>query len=103
MRIIKELADMIDEELEGACNYIKCALKHKDEHPNLSKVFYELSLDEMGHVNKLHNEVTRIIETQRREQGEPPEAMLILYNYIHEKQIDKATKVRMYQDQYKNY
>ena len=103
MKIIKKLADMIDEELEGACSYVKCALKYQEERPNLAKVFYDLSVDEMDHVSKLHGEVTKIIEAYRKEQGEPPEVMLAVYDYIHEKQIEKANKVRTYQDQYKNY
>ena len=103
MEIIKKLSGMIDDELEGACEYIKCALKYKEDQPNLSKTFYELSLEEMGHVNKLHSEVTKLIENHRREHGEPPATMLAVYDYIHEKHIEKATKIRLYQDQYKTY
>lgn len=103
MKVIKKLADMIDEELDGACHYVKCALNYQEDYPNLSKTLYDLSVDEMGHVSKLHGEVTKIIEAYRREQGNPPEAMMAVYEYVHEKQIEKANQVRMYQDQYKNY
>lgn len=103
MKIIKKVCAMIDEELEGACEYAKCAIKYKEDYPNLSKVLHSLSDDEMGHVNTLHSEVVKLIENYRREHGEPPEAMMAVYDYIHEQQIEKANKVRMYQDQYKNY
>ena len=103
MTIIKKVCEMIDEELEGACHYVKCALKYKEEYPGLSKTFYELSGDEMEHVSSLHNEIVKLIEAYRRENGEPPENMLAVYDYLHERQIEKANKVRMYQDQYKSY
>ena len=103
MTIIKKLCRMIDEELEVACTYAKCALKYKEDYPSLSKTFYELSGDEMEHVSALHGEVTKLIESYRRENGEPPESMQAVYDYLHEQQIEKANKVRMYQDQYKNY
>lgn len=103
MKVIKKLADMIDEELDGACHYVKCALKYQEDYPGLSKTLYDLSVDEMGHVSKLHGEVVKIIEAYRREQGEPPEVMMAVYEYVHEKQIEKANQVRMYQDQYKSY
>lgn len=103
MTIIKKICKMIEEELEGSCNYVKCALKYKEDYPGLAKTFYELSNDEMEHVSTLHSEVVKIIEAYRREHGEPPEAMMAVYDYLHEQQIEKANKVRMYQDQYKNY
>lgn len=103
MTIIKKVCKMIEEELEGACNYAKCAIKYKEDYPSLSKTLYELSGDEMEHVSALHSEVVKIIEAYRREQGEPPEAMQAVYDYLHEQQIEKANKIRMYQDQYKNY
>lgn len=103
MVIIKLLADKIEEELEDACSYAKSALKYKEEYPSVAKTFYDLSLDEMEHMSMLHGEVTKLIESYRREHGEPPEAMQIIYDYVHEKHMDKAAKVKIYQEQYKSY
>lgn len=101
MKIIKELSEMIEEELEGAEDYAKGAVKHKEDNPSLARVFHEISLEEMHHVEMLHGEVVALIEKHRREHGDPPEAMLAVYNYLHEKHIEKANKVKMYQAQYK--
>lgn len=101
MKMIKHLSDMIEEELEGAEHYAKCALKDKDTNPGLAKTFYEISLQEMEHVTRLHTEVVKVIEAYRKEHGEPPESMLAVYDYVHEKQIEKANMVKMLQSQYK--
>ena len=102
MKIIKELSEMIEEELEGAEEYAKCALHYKEEYPMIAKTFYEISLQEMNHVEMLHNDVKDIIEKHRREHGEPPAAMMAVYEYLHEKDIDKAARIKLYQSQYKS-
>lgn len=101
MTIIKKIADMIEEELEGAEHYAKCAVKYKDDHPTLAKTFYDISTDEMRHVGLLHGEVVAIIEEHRRTHGEPPAAMLAVWDYLHDKHIDKSNEVRMLQSQYR--
>lgn len=101
MKLIQKMVDYIDEELEGAEEYVKCALAHKDDNPTLAKTFYDISADEMKHVNMLHEEVVKIIEAHRREKGEPPAAMLAIWNYMHEKHIERANKVKTYQAQYR--
>lgn len=101
MQIIKKLSDMIEEELEGAEDYIKCALKHKEEHAALSKAFYDISMDEMRHVNILHEQVTHMTQQYRKEHGEPPAPMQAVYDYLHEKHIDKAAKIKAMQSQYR--
>ncbi len=101
MTIIKELSEMIEDELEGAEEYITKAIEMKQKHPALAKVFYDISLQEMTHVNMLHTEVAKIIEQHRKEHGEPPASMLAVYDYLHEKQIKKANHIKMYQAQYR--
>lgn len=101
MKIIKELSEMIEEELEGAEHYVKKALELKESHPTLAKVFYDISLQEMNHVNLLHSEVTKLIEQHRKDHGEPPVAMMAVYEFMHGRHIAKANCVKVYQGQYK--
>lgn len=101
MKLIEKLSEMIDEEIEDAGKHAKCALKYKEENPALSKTFYDLSTDEMRHMTLLHDEVARIIAQYRKENGEPPTAMLAVYDYLHEKQIERAKEVKDYQAMYR--
>lgn len=101
MKLIEKLSEMIEEEIEDAEKYAKCALKYKDIDSVLAKTFFDLSTDEMRHMNLLHEEVARIIAQYRKEHGEPPTAMQSVYDYLHEKQIEKAKDVRDYQAMYR--
>lgn len=101
MKIIKELSEMIEDELEGAEEYAKMAVMHREDNPTLAKTFYDISTDEMRHVNMLHDEVTRVIEAYKKEHGEPPAMMKAVYDYLHERHIAEANEVRMYQAQYR--
>lgn len=102
MEVIKKVSDMMWDELEGAKCYVKTAIMYKDEYPSLAKVMYEHSFDEMEHMASLHDEVVKLIETYRKEHGEPPADMQAIYNYVHGLMIDKAAKIKMYQEQYKS-
>jgi rubrerythrin len=101
MKMIKMLSEMIEEELEDAENYVRHALMTKERDASLAKTFFELSQQEMEHVNKLHTEVARLIEAYRKEHGEPPAAMLAVYDYLHEKHIQKAGEIKAHQAHYR--
>ena len=101
MKIIKCLADKIDDELQDADAYIELAQKWKQEEPETAELFYELSNEELEHMSRLHDEAARKIEEYRKENGEPPEGMKMLYDYLHEKHKEKATQIRVKQGMYK--
>ena len=101
MKIIKELSEMIEEELEGAEEYAKNAVYYKAENPALAKTFYEISIEEMRHVDMLHNEVVALIEKHKREHGEPPPAMLAVYEFLHKRNIEWAAEIRSYQNEFR--
>ena len=101
MKIIKILSNKITEEICDAKSYAKLSIEYKDEYPELSRTLYNLSTQEMEHMNKLHTEVTEIIRKYRETNGEPPAEMMAVYEYLHNEQIDKAAEVKMLQTMYK--
>lgn len=101
MKIIEKLSDMIEDEIADAEKYAKCALKYKEERPSLAQTFYNLSTDEMKHMNMLHDEVVKIINEYKAQGQEVPPEMQSVYDYLHRKQIDKATMVKIIMESYK--
>ena len=101
MKIIKILSEKIKEEISDAKSYAKMAIEYKDEWPELSRTLYNISTQEMEHMNLLHNEVSAIIKKYRETKGEPPVEMMAVYDYLHKEQIDSAAEVRTLQNMYK--
>lgn len=99
MEIIKQLSEQIDDELDDAHKYIKKALKEKEKYPQIADVYYRLSNEEMSHVDLLHGAAVAKINEIRQTQEVPP-AMQAVYDYLHQKQIDKAAKIKAKQAEY---
>ena len=101
MTIIKCIAEKIEEELNDANAYVDLAMKWRQDEPDTAEVFYQLSLEEMGHVDKLHQEVTELIDDYRKDNGEPPKDMMVLWNYLHDRHMETATQIKVKQGMYK--
>ena len=101
MKIIKVVSEKIEEELRDADSYIQLAMEWKAEEPETAETFYQLSTEEMGHADKLHEVVSRLISTYRAENGDPPKGMQALYEYLHEKQIATAMSIKIKQGMYR--
>lgn len=94
MKLIKQISEMIDDEIEGAGEYAKMAMKYKDENPDLSRTFYVIATQEMEHIKLLHTAIVDIIEKYRKEKGDPPAAMMAVYDYLHDKHIEEVGEIK---------
>ena len=99
--VVKKIICQIDDELEGACEYAEDALLYKDQYPDLAKVYAELSKVELSHADKLHEQVADMIEEYQKKSGEPPAGMMAIYEYQHEKAINKVKEIQLLQSRYK--
>lgn len=102
MKLIKKLEELIEDEIHDVKKYAKMATEVKAEYPQLAQALYTISTQEDGHQATIHNEVVKIIEDYRRKNGEPPQAMMAVYDYIHQRHIENLAEARRYQDIYKN-
>ena len=94
MKKIEQIADYIDEEINDAMKYARCAIQNDDD-AELAKTYRTLSNEELGHAMRLHDEVVRLIKKYRDEHGEPPQKMMERYEYIHERQMRRYADVKV--------
>jgi ferritin len=100
MRLIEKLSDMIEEEIRDAEKYAKCALTYKTDKPEVARTFHALSMQELEHMQALHNLVVALIDEYRKTHGDPPAEMQARYDWLHERHIEHAASVRMLQSSY---
>lgn len=102
MKLIKHIEELIEEEIHDQKTYAKMAAEVKPEYPVLAQVLYNISTQEEGHASALHAEVVKIIEKYRKDHGTPPPVMQAVYDFMHERHIEKAAEAKRYQELYKN-
>lgn len=100
MQIIKEISTHIEQELNDAEDYIKEALKYKETDRESAKMYYDLSMDEMRHADKLHNDGARLITEYKSMGNEAPPSMQAVYDYLHERHINHASQIKVMQAQF---
>lgn len=101
MRIIKELAEWIHEEIGDAEKYITKANVLASDHPSLAKTLYDLSHNELDHAMRLHDHVKRAVSDARDKHGEPPAYMVEMWNEEHEEIIRRTGEVKAMQSMFK--
>ena len=101
MKLIEKLSDKIEEEINDARSYTLMALEIAEDYPEMARILYTISMQEMEHMRMLHDGVTGIIQRYRAEHGDPPEKMMAVYEYLHNKHIQEAADVKVMQSMYK--
>ena len=66
MKIIKELEELIEEELHDIKKYAQLAVEMKNDHPGLAQVFYNLSTQEDAQYRSEADLVSQIFTAAHR-------------------------------------
>ena len=61
MKIIRKISDRIEEEIKDAKTYTMMAMEVKDEYPEMARVLYTISMQEMEHMRMLHDGLVTLI------------------------------------------
>lgn len=95
MREIKELAENMKEELDGAEKYAKMYLTYKNENQSHAKKLYEMAEDELKHAMYLHEIAIAKIKSVQSKEVDVPDFMMMLWEDEHKRYIDNMTKVKI--------
>jgi len=60
--VVEKMIDQMEEELDDSLKYAECAMKHKDKFPDLSRIYKDLSTQELNHAQMLHTEAAKMME-----------------------------------------
>ena len=101
MRLVKELAAQIEDEVDGCCEYAKAALTYKVSRPELARVYYQLANTEYDHCTMLHDWVMRIIDEAENSSTEPPKWMRNKWQAKHDELVEKMAVAKTYISMYK--
>ena len=94
MKEIKILVEHIEEELEDAEKYAKAALYYKHFDPDMSRMYAELSRQELNHSEMLHTQAVKLIKQQHEKGVQSPPAMQAVWDWEHERMIENTSKIK---------
>lgn len=93
VKLFKEIAGYVMEELGDAEKYIKKAMCYKTSKPDLAQMFYRLSTEEMGHYT------VELAEIQKMANMNPE--MHLAYEVISEHSMDWERSIKMMQQMFR--
>lgn len=92
MKKIQCLVKDMGYELDAAEHYAKHALRNKDEDKELGDVYARVARQELEHCELFHAQAVRLI---REYDKEPPESMRSIWEYEHDRIMEREAMIRM--------
>lgn len=90
MQKIKCLVKDMMCELDAAEHYAKHAMSNRDGDKELSETYARISRQELEHCKMFHAQAVRLIREYDRE---PPEAMQAVWEYEHERIMEREAHI----------
>ena len=98
MKKIQRYVEHIAEELDGAKEYIEKALDYKSRGDTVRYTKYkEMSLQELGHANIIHEFAVQDIDAFEKVFPEFPQEMLDKWEHAHNEFVEKAAWIKQMQ------
>lgn len=98
MKLFEELLDNIEEEYEDAKKYIKMAMAYREKFPNDSKLFAQLSGEELSHADR---QKRAVMDHLRMAEGhEHHEKMEIIWEHVHRRFSECEEHIKVLMDMY---
>lgn len=98
MKEIKDIIAFIDDEIDGACEYIKYAVKMKGVDDLAYQTALRLAATEMEHVDAWHAVAVKAIEAKRAEMKmrgqQVPAYMQAMWDDEHAEYLEKVAKLK---------
>jgi len=102
MEMIKKLFEMMEEELEGAEEYLKDSIKHMHMHPDVSRAFYEMSQDELKHATMLRDIAIKVKTDEHNKNPDLHTGTAEMVGFMNERYAKKNHNLKLWQDEYKH-
>ena len=97
MKTMRMLYDQTMEELDGVCEYSKCAMQYKTIDPDLSRTYLSLAKTEMEHAKTLHTmSQTKAASKYGKEPVDP--MLMELWDEMENAKLDKMAEAKAYLD-----
>ena len=99
MKKIKDYVDKIDDEINGAKEYIETALwyKAKGDTARYNK-YKEMSVQELGHATNIHQFAVEDIEKLEKVYPDIPQDMMDKWNKAHKEFIERVAWIKQMQN-----
>ena len=103
MKILKDLIEKANDTLEEVEWYGEKAILLREEHRNIADTYNKIAETHITIYDMLHKQMVDIIELKKREGIQPPNEMIAIWNYEHEKLIKEFKEAKLLVDEYKKY
>jgi hypothetical protein len=88
--------------LEEIAWYAEKAAVIKTEHKSLAEVYVKIAEEHVEIYKMLHDKVVDLIEEEKRKGVSPPNFMLEVWNFEHERLIEEFAKVKFLISEFHN-
>jgi hypothetical protein len=101
MKILVNLIEKANDTMEEVEWYIQKAFHLRATHKELADVYAKIADEHIGIYKMLHDKMVELIEEEKRKGNSPPQEMLAIWNYEHEKLIKEFAESKFLVEDYK--